>query len=379
MVLATRCPHCDTVFRLQEADLARSRGWVRCGHCQEAFDARANLVEPELEPKAGEAGEAQQPPPGPDFGTGAWDMWQPAAEGHIEEKLRHDAQSITRAPLVVPGALEPTSDASASGETPAVATAARSPDEARVAADEPTFGDVSPVADASNRPAVWHDDGEPRFEPATRDAAEPAAAADAGDAANAANAAGVAEPNVAHVAADDGVRHFEVTRELRPAQPKHWAWRIGGTLLALVLLILLAAQLTWWQREAVMVQWPESQPVFVRACASLGCRVTPPRDIDGLRVEATDLRQIDGPHRLELRVPLRNRFGIALAYPSIELTLFDAKNNVAIRRILPPQEYVPPGTQIASGLPARTTQTMVVRLDSGDTVATNFRVQIFYP
>jgi hypothetical protein len=40
---------------------------------------------------------------------------------------------------------------------------------------------------------------------------------------------------------------------------------------------------------------------------------------------------------------------------------------------------VKPGTPIAAGLPARTTQTMIVRLDTGDAVASNFRVQIFYP
>ena len=368
MVLATRCPHCDTVFRLQEADLARSRGWVRCGHCQEAFDARANLVE--SEPKAAEPAEAVQPPHNPDFGTGAWDMWQPAAEGHIEDTLRHDAQSVTRAPLVVPGSVEPADHTSHRIETPAAVRAETAPDEAPVVADEPAFGRLGQAEATSNQSAAWHDDGEPRFEPARETAAS---------AADASGAPRVGESDVAHGAADDSVRHFEVTRELRAPASKHWLWRIGGTLLALVLLILLAAQLTWWQREAVMVQWPTSQPMFVRVCATLGCRVAPPRDIDGLRVEATDLRQIDGPHRLELRVPLRNRFGIALAYPSIELTLFDAKNNVAIRRILPPQDYVPPGTQVAAGLPARTTQTMVVRLDSGDTVATNFRVQIFYP
>jgi hypothetical protein len=40
---------------------------------------------------------------------------------------------------------------------------------------------------------------------------------------------------------------------------------------------------------------------------------------------------------------------------------------------------VRPGTPIAAGLPARTTQTMIVRLDTGNAVASNFRVQIFYP
>ncbi|PMS25843.1 hypothetical protein C0Z19_09475 [Trinickia soli] len=173
--------------------------------------------------------------------------------------------------------------------------------------------------------------------------------------------------------------HFAVTREARKRAPGRWLAYVVGGVIALALIIVLIAQLAWWRREAVMVYWPDSQPLFARVCAQLGCQLTPPRDIDGLQVEASDLRQIDGPHRLELRVPLRNRYGIALAYPAIELTLFDAKNEVAIRRILWPQDYLPPGTTVAAGLPAHTTQTMIVRLDSGNAIATNFRVQIFYP
>ena len=170
-----------------------------------------------------------------------------------------------------------------------------------------------------------------------------------------------------------------MTRERRANAPRHFLRGVLGTLLSLALAVLLVAQLAWWQRETVMVYWPGSQPLFVRVCAQIGCMISPPRDIDGLQVEASDLRQIDGPHKLELRVPLRNRYSVALAYPAIELTLFDAKNEVAIRRVLWPQDYLPPGTTLANGLPPRTSQTMIVRLDSGNAIATNFRVQIFYP
>jgi hypothetical protein len=156
-------------------------------------------------------------------------------------------------------------------------------------------------------------------------------------------------------------------------------WKIVGSLVVLILFVVLLAQLAWWQRETIMVYWPGSQPLYAQACQQLNCDVAPPHDIDGLQVEPSDLRQIDGPHKLELKMPLRNRYNVALAYPAIELTLLDGQNNVAVRRVLWPQDYVKPGTLIAAGLPARTTQTMIVHLDTGDAVASNFRVQIFYP
>jgi predicted Zn finger-like uncharacterized protein len=45
MLLATRCPFCETVFSLQPAQLAQRRGLVRCGHCQEVFDASSSLFD----------------------------------------------------------------------------------------------------------------------------------------------------------------------------------------------------------------------------------------------------------------------------------------------------------------------------------------------
>ncbi|MBP0591880.1 DUF3426 domain-containing protein [Paraburkholderia sp. LEh10] len=180
-------------------------------------------------------------------------------------------------------------------------------------------------------------------------------------------------------APDGGDDAFAVTREPREPESTRVAWQIAGGIAAALLGALLLVQLAWWQRESVMVAWPDSQSLFVKACSHLGCKIEPPRDIDGLLVEPSDLRQIDGPHKLELKMPLRNRFDLALAYPAVELTLLDENNNIAVRRVLWPQDYVKPGTPIAAGLPARTTQTMIVRLDTGDAVASNFRVQIFYP
>ena len=44
MSLKTRCPACDTVFKIVPDQLKVSSGWVRCGRCAEVFNAASHAV-----------------------------------------------------------------------------------------------------------------------------------------------------------------------------------------------------------------------------------------------------------------------------------------------------------------------------------------------
>ncbi|WP_256702733.1 DUF3426 domain-containing protein [Burkholderia ubonensis] len=343
-----------------------------------------------------------------DFRPDHWDMWAPWLDGNVDPSLQHSGRNISAEPLI-PLALP---DANAALETaPGVvrltATPEPSPGSAAAASAQP----AAPSASADLGPAhdARHDAREPRLATeapsATREHApaadehaplvsahdkhEPRFAADASaDADRAATrtqrepqfAAGAApEPFSAIPAADDDRPPFTVTRETRAPQRRGLLGGFFGGLVAAILAVLLALQLAWWQRETLMIYWPVTLGWFQRVCVPLGCTVAPPRAIDGLRLDATDLRQVDGPRVLELKAPLTNRYRVALAYPSLELTLLDDTNHVTVRRVLAPRDYVRPGTPINAGLPAGATQTMIVRLDTNGAPASNFRVQIFYP
>ncbi|MDN7614390.1 zinc-ribbon and DUF3426 domain-containing protein [Burkholderia cepacia] len=449
MLLATRCPHCETVFRLQQEQLSLHQGLVRCGHCHEVFNASESLVpehaqqpEPALtEPAAApDEGNARHPaPPARLFTTDApagassdtdykpegWDMWAPWLDAGVDPSLQHNVQTVRTEPLIplalpstdsgvvhLSGAPAPFAPSPAELGTfaavaqpaeslqtqtprdtePSAAPVERDPREPRFVAHRPSDADTAhdaaePVGTAHF--AVPDDERAPR-EPRFAFAPAPAFAAagsepDTGTGAKAPHeekpAAAASAPAAPFPAAltDDDRPHFAVTRETRAPQRRGMLGGFFGGLVAAVLAVLLVAQLAWWQRETLMIHWPVTQGWFRQACAPLGCTVAPPRAIDGLRLDATDLRQLDGPRELELKVPLTNRYRVALAYPSLELTLLDDTNHVTVRRVLAPRDYVRPGTPIDAGLPPGTTQTMVVRLETNGTPASNFRVQIFYP
>lgn len=435
MLLATRCPVCETVFRLQPAQLAQRRGLVRCGNCHEVFDASSSLFDvteggdfSTAKPVAAAAAiealsGARQT--GPDFSAEAWDPRAPTPDAAVDNRLLHNAGNVPLAPVSTGAGVAVTPRHAVEPELPPDAfSTPLPPRDEPVLAGAPAEPFASPADDkppVEEAPRVWHKterrsepaldesarlhgipDNEPRFSAAgLGTAAGPGAAgpgaAGFGAAAGAggprgpgkggprgpgsggpASAAARGEPFSVNPV-NEGNDPFPVMRETRRAETQRVGWTIAASAVGLLLVIGLLAQLAWWQRETVQVYFPRSQMLYAEACAHLGCQITPPHDIDGLLVEPSELRQIDGPHNLELKMPLHNRYSIALAYPAIELTLLDDQDNVAVRRVLWPQDYVPPGTPIAAGLPAHTTQTMIVRLDTGMAVASNFRVQIFYP
>jgi predicted Zn finger-like uncharacterized protein len=64
MSLITRCPACRTMFKVVPDQLRISDGWVRCGKCEEIFDASAYLQEEaSVAPAAAAAQAAEDPVP----------------------------------------------------------------------------------------------------------------------------------------------------------------------------------------------------------------------------------------------------------------------------------------------------------------------------
>ena len=52
MTLTTRCPSCQTVFKMGEDQLRLADGWVRCGRCDETFEAQDALAQSQAGPGA---------------------------------------------------------------------------------------------------------------------------------------------------------------------------------------------------------------------------------------------------------------------------------------------------------------------------------------
>ncbi len=66
--MQTQCPHCNTIFSIEEDDLKQAEGQVRCGHCLAVFTADSSFSEPPDKPSSKTSNSkpsATKPPPEP--------------------------------------------------------------------------------------------------------------------------------------------------------------------------------------------------------------------------------------------------------------------------------------------------------------------------
>jgi predicted Zn finger-like uncharacterized protein len=147
-----------------------------------------------------------------------------------------------------------------------------------------------------------------------------------------------------------------------------------------VLVVLFAAQALFHFRDAIAAHWPRSKPVLAALCFAAGCRVRALQDVDALSIEASDL-QADPAHKglLTLSATIRNRAPYTLAYPYIELTLFDMQEQAVVRRAFAPGEYISGAVDPQIGIAGNAELPVKLFLDASATTQAGYQVYLFYP
>ncbi|MBX9631347.1 MAG: zinc-ribbon and DUF3426 domain-containing protein [Burkholderiales bacterium] len=149
---------------------------------------------------------------------------------------------------------------------------------------------------------------------------------------------------------------------------------------AVLLLLALALQALFIFRGDLAAALPEMRPMLEAACSEIDCEVPLPRLADRLSIEASDLQALDTarPGRVVLSATIRNRATLTQAWPMLELTLTNARDQVAARKVFTPAEYLE-GADPTPGLAANAEAAVRLRLDTGDIVAAGYRIYLFHP
>ena len=322
--LATRCSACSTVFRVVPDQLRVSEGWVRCGRCAEVFNALEGLVDLETGLPKRTLGAGLAPPVASEASEdleGHFDIAQPAA--------RPGAPALPP-PRPAPPPLP---------QTDLPRTAGRGEDEAWPAtAAESVAGD-------------------------------PAASSAAEDAADAADAAAADRPSF--------IRHAE--RAARWRSPRV---RAALAAVAVLALLVLVAQMGLEYRDLLAARLPATRPWLEQACAPLGCTVDAARAIDSLAVDSSGLVRVEKSNLYRLQVALRNRAGIDLAVPALEITLTDSQGRLMARKVLRLAELGAPQATIGAGRELNVQATLQAAAGGDATAAqpiAGYTIELFYP
>jgi len=111
-------------------------------------------------------------------------------------------------------------------------------------------------------------------------------------------------------------------------------------------------------------------------CAPLDCRIEALRRLDGLAVESSGLTQLDNASLYRLQVSLRNRDGLPLLTPALDVTLTDSRGEVVARKVLSERDF---GNATPRYVAAGSELALQVVLDAGERRVTGYSIEIFYP
>lgn len=371
----TSCPHCNTRFRITEAQLNAHHGMVRCGHCQAAFDARIDYI-------AEQSG-----------------LQQPVAESESSENTAASEQANLATFL---GDI-------ASSETESEAIVNNGSDESshhdlheqNILAESFEFEDFNlqlPAADLTHQPDHLDDQ---HANSVIHQVIEVEASEEQPLKTETPESAAQPEPVVQteaqelpehkeqfefkelpehkeqfehHVLPE----HYELPEQHQvQAQLKRrtWPWMLGIT----ASVLLLTAQSTYFFRIELAARLPALKPALVGVCRTLGCDLPLPQNADLISIESSGL-DADPEHEnlITLNALLRSRASYNVSFPVLALTLNDSHDSPMARRWLLPSEYLPSGESEQSGFIANHEVNIKLHLDTADLKPSGYRLELFY-
>ncbi|WP_315126180.1 DUF3426 domain-containing protein [Comamonas antarctica] len=353
MSQTTRCPSCGTRFKVVADQLRISEGWVRCGQCQEVFDATLTL----------DAAAAAPVPAVPAAPVAAVAEQLPAQEsGYALPAAVDDEDDLPLAP----GA--PEFDAQAqpqpSGASEPGAEALPEP-EPELKAEPEAVPDLEsgPQPPLERQPEVDLDID-------LRHESELAPLPLAG-----------AAPDP--FARSHGERPPQTEAEpgfMRTARRKAF-WQSRGVRAALaagstVLLLALALQVALQERNALAAWNPALRPALQGLCALSGCTLSARQDIAQIVITASAFTRTAQEGSYLLTLTIENQASTELAMPAVELTLTDLQDQPVLRRVLLPADLQAPATL---GAQAEWSARVPLAVTATPARIAGYRALVFYP
>jgi hypothetical protein len=157
-------------------------------------------------------------------------------------------------------------------------------------------------------------------------------------------------------------------------------WALG----CLLGLIVLGLQSVYVYRTSIAAAVPALRPALDATCRQLGCEVGYGRRLERISFTSSSLQppsgaagMDDGRMRLVLAVTMRNRYDKPQPWPALVLQLTDLSDTVVVRKVILPENYLPPGTR--GPFPANGEQSISVPLQVIGLHVNGYQLDKFFP
>ncbi len=359
--LATRCPHCQTSFRVTMHQLELREGMVRCGTCREIF----NGIDSVFEYEPGQGFELTAPPAGQDMADrmtlidfGSLRGTQAPSPSNMQAEL--DALSRAIADL----------------QAKPWATPAGSPQEElgnaayRAAADDEDHDEDHGV-DQGRSSAHARERAMNRWLP-RRDSDD-----------HRIDEGSDHEQSFEHERKRD--KHEDrrngepsFVKQGRKRERSARTWKVLLWIAIPLLLLALAAQTAYYFRNDIAARSPQAAPYVREACRQLGCVIRLPRNIDQLSLVSSRLDAIgEGSGRFQLVALIRNQGDTTQALPTLDLRMKNAEGQPLVRKAFLPTLYATKD-EITNGLPAHSEREVHLMFDLAGDAPAGFDLTLFY-
>lgn len=329
-VPVTRCPFCETTFRVTETQLNAARGAVRCGACLQVFVASDHFVLADVQRDVPAAGELLADP-----GTPGEDLREVADVECVPDPLQ--ALPVPAGSDATPAS--PTPDVP--GQVVGIWYPASNPTDTDPGTDETVYTDESPLglSPAIADVPTGEDSG-----PGSEDADRLTARVSADEAPALVIAEGSAELVLRpfeealpeDIRLDFELPGPELGSDDTGEHSRRWPWSVGCVALGLALMLQFA-----WVNRAVLANEPAMRPWVLTTCRALGCEVPEYSDTAALRAANLVIRSNpDGNRSLLVDAVIENRAPYRQAFPLLELRFASINQELVAARAFRPAEYL---------------------------------------
>lgn len=340
----TRCPNCQTYFKISAEQLKKAGGKVRCGQCSKVFNSLGNLLE-ELPVALADRGKVKPTPP-------AASPPKPA----IAPPPTPSAPKPRPAPVASPPA------------APTPLPPVKPPPPKPVSAPKP-----APVVPAQKRvlsdDAIVFDGGEEK---------QIFFGADAGETLDL-----TSEDKIENIQAGP----FSTVKDLVQYQATDDAggdsysgagnlfWGAGVA----VLLLLFIFQYSYYMRDD-LARYPELRPWIQSLCDIAHCELPLQQNIDLIKLTHRDITshpRVKGA--LLINAIIVNNATFSQPFPAMQITLSDINGSVIAKRRFQPNEYLDADVNLRRGMPTDSPIQIGLEIADPGKDAVNFEFNFFYP